>query len=352
MPPVSLVYSNINSYTRKKHLINNFIEANGVQCAMFVETKTSCHSNTSYRNWSFIHHVGVSLHNRARGGSLVLADPTLKMGKANAPHLNNPLNECTHFTVPFREDKLHVFLVYIHPYSRIEENIFTKSSLFKYVLIVGDFNVNNKYKKRQLNSFLSGADFCQYNTPPTFLMPLNRDSTPDILLYSSNIKDVIREVEIFPDLGSDHLSMKILLDLECLVTPFQPPVRYNFAKTNIKKVNQTLLNYVVKNDAMDAENIDKFNLCLSEAIVKNSPVQVDNFYSHKLPPFILQLIRRKRKLYREYRNTNNRELKTELNKFNKNIQSLIQEYKKHLWISTCENINLKKERHSGKILEN
>lgn len=343
MSHINIVYSNINSYTRKKQLINNYIENNNVGGVMFVESKTNENSSTAYRDWDVIQYNGYQLHNHTRGGSLVQMQPELRMGKANAPIINNPLNECIHFTIPFLDDKLHIFLVYIHPHSRIEENIFTKSTLYKYSLIVGDFNIGSRIKKKQLNDFIKNTNFSKYDTPPTFIMPQNNDSTPDILLYSTNIKNNLLSVEVIPDLCSDHLSFKITIDMQKPIS-CRKIVRYNFNNTNINEVNKTMVNYIqqIEGQAPDQQQIFNFNLKLSQAVLQNTPKTEVNHYTQELPPFIIRLIKVKRKMYRDYRKDGNHEIKAELNKYNKNIQLLIQEYRQHQWISICEEINHKK----------
>lgn len=329
----------------KKHLINNYIENNNIQCAMFVETKTKKDSNTSHRNWNTLRLDGNQIHNHARGGSLIQIHPDLKMGKANPPRINNPLNECLHFTIPFLDDKLHIFLVYIHPHSRIEENIFTMSTLYKYSLIVGDFNVNNRVKKRQLNNFIQNTGFCKYVTPPTFLMQHNNDSTPDILLHTSNISNNLK-VELTPDLCSDHLSLHISLDKQMPITNNRL-LRYNFAKTDINKINTTMIEFINErqDQELNEEVIAQFNTKLSESFIENTPLKEIKYYTHELPPFIIQLIKRKRKMYREYRITNNPDAKMEMNRLNKNIQTLIQQFRSHKWITTCNEINRKKGKN-------
>lgn len=234
MSHINILYSNINSYTNKKLIIHNYIEKENINGAMFVESKTNENSNTTFKNWNILQFNGHQIHNFTRGGSLVQMEPELNIGKANAPRLNNPLNECIHFTLPFLDDKLHIFLVYIHPLSRIEENIFTKSTL-KYSLIV-DFNLNsNRTKKKQLNDFIRNTNFCKYNTPPTFIMPQN-STTPDLVLYTDSIKNNLLEVDVIPDLCTDHLGFKIKIDTK-VYSPRNRTFRVNLNKTNISKVN-------------------------------------------------------------------------------------------------------------------
>lgn len=336
------LYCNINSYPKRKLLINNFIEHQKIDCTTFVETKTKEESNTSYKDWSVIQHNGNLIHNKTRGGSLVQARPDLKIGKANPPAINDHLNECIHFTVPFIEDKLHIFLVYIHPNLRIEENIFTKACLYKYSLIIGDFNINNRFKKRQLTNFLQNSNFEQWKTAPTFLMPHNNDSTPDIILHTANISANILSVEETPDLGSDHLGLVLSLDLQ-KPTLHSEIQKYNFLKTEMNKVNEGMLSYLqqIEHLEINRQQISNFNSRLTSLILENTPKTKYVYHTQKLPPYIICLIKKKRKLYREYREHGEPGLKTELNRFNRNIQELIQQFKTYKWISACENINEK-----------
>lgn len=344
MSLLKILYSNINSYCRRKHIINNYIEKHDINCTLFVEAKTTLNSNTQYRNWDKISFSGNQIHNKTRGGSLVQAHPTLKMGKENPPRINNLLNETIHFTVPFLGEKLHIFLVYIHPHSRIEETIFTKASLYKYSIIIGDVNLNRQ-KKKQLSNFLNNTNFEQHQTPPTFLMPNNPDSTPDILLYTKNIKQNFSKVDIIPDIGSDHLAIYVEFDLQTVPLLYQPEIKYNFTKCDIEKVNTLMLRHISINETINTDSITSFNQKLSQAILDNTPTYDTKYYTHELPPFIISLIKKKRKLYREYKLNDNPTLKKEINLLNKNIQNLIQEFNLHKWIGTCEKINEKKGKN-------
>lgn len=180
MSKIKILYANINSYYSKKHLINYYVEKNDIKCNMFVETKTGINTLTNYRDWITIQKHGNVVNTNVRGGSLIQCAKHLKIGKANPPHFNNPLNETIHCTIPFKNNKIHIFLTYIHPNSAtIEDNLFVKASQYEYAIIIGDFNVNNR-KKKQIQHFLNNSDFVQISTPPTFIMANNENSTPDL----------------------------------------------------------------------------------------------------------------------------------------------------------------------------
>lgn len=337
---LKILYANVNSYVPKKHIINNIIEKNKINCSLFVETKTKENSSTHYKNWDVLQFNGNMVNNNTRGGSLVQVDPTLKMNKENPPRINNPLNEATHFSIQFQGDKLHILLVYIHPTSNIEETIFTKAALYKYCIIIGDFNVN-RTKNRQLQTFLNNSSFKKADTPPTFLMMNNPDTTPDLLLYTNNIENNINKIETHPDIGSDHLAIEVNIKLDKTISAVEEKERINIHKCDTEKVSMIIEKYIEESQHLpiDEQTINSFNKKLTETIIHNSPKRKTKFYLHELPPFIIKLIKNKRKMYRDYLLNKNEEYKRLLNTYNKNIQKLIREYKEHKWINACNEIN-------------
>ena len=89
-------------------------------------------------------------------------------------------------------------------------------------------------------------------------MPKNNDTTPNLILHTKNIMKNIKQVELIPDLGSDHLGFKIQFDLT-QNTPEEEIRKCNFNKCIIEKVNKEIV-------PLTKENITKFNNTLSEAI--------------------------------------------------------------------------------------
>lgn len=337
---IRILYTNVNSYNPKKHIINHTIENHKINCALFVESKTKPDTDTTYQNWNILRCNGNIVNHNIRGGSLVQVHPNLKMGKANPPQINNPLNNALHFTLPFQDDKLHIFLIYIHPSSNIEENIFTKATQYKYAIIIGDFNINQT-KRKQIDNFLKNTEFAKVDTPPTFIMPNNPDSTPDLVLHTSNISNNILGVELLPDIGSDHLSIKIEFDLKKTAVHNEPITKYKYSNCNTDKVNYEIKRFIEDNEnkVLSPELISNFNVTLKNSIAANTPKLNTQFYTHELPPFIIQLIKIKRKMYREYKANINQEFKQKINEFNKNIHKMIVQYRTHKWLEACQEIN-------------
>lgn len=336
MSPIKLIYSNINGFNNRKEVVYNYIQNNQINALLCVETKHKADMH-AYGNWSIIQQKGNVVNNNIRGGCLAQCDSKLQMGRSNPPRINNPLNNCLHFTLPFNKSKLHIFLVYIHPHSLIEDTIFVKASLYEHVMIVGDFNVNQQ-KKRQIQTFLDNSNFTQINTLPTFIMPNNPSSTPDILLCTENIKNNIT-VDLTPDLGSDHLAMEISFDMQLYPANTNKNIMLNINKCNIEAVNKELSAFISQKANISENYIEEFNTKLSKLILDNSPPLKEKTYNYTLPPFILRLIKQKRQLYRQIKFKDTIELKTIYNNLNKDIHKLVQQYKEDKWINTCNNIN-------------
>lgn len=211
---------------------------------MFVETKTKESHNVQYKNWKTISKIGSVLNANVRGGSIIQAEQWMKLTKLNPPHMNNPWNETIHVAIPFKDDKLHFFLTYIHHTSnKIEENLLIKAAQYKYAIIIGDLNFNTA-KRKQINQFMKNSDFVQLKTPPTFIMENNPNSTPDAILYTKNIQPNIKFIELTPDLGSDHLALEFTLDLDATPTEYPQENIFLYDKCNIDEVNQQMCQWI------------------------------------------------------------------------------------------------------------
>lgn len=87
-----------------------------------------------------------------------------------------------------------------------------------------------------------------------------------------------------------------------------------------------------------------FNETLKNLILENTPTKVKTFFNYKLPPFILNLIKQKRRLYRQINQNEDHDKKSKYNELTKQIHILIQQYKQDKWVNACKNINDSKGR--------
>lgn len=137
MSTLNILYANISS-SQKDYLSNNIITKNKIKCVLFVETKKG--TSTTFHDWDELRFDGNIVNTNTSGGSLVQVHPSLKMVKANVSRIKNPLNSAVHFNV-LSNDYLHIFLVHFHASACIEETVFTMVALYKYSIIIVNFNV-------------------------------------------------------------------------------------------------------------------------------------------------------------------------------------------------------------------
>ena len=224
------------------------------------------------------------------------------------------------------------------PTALIDETIFTKAALYKYSIIVGDFNVN-KAKLKQIKIFLDNSTFKKAVTPPTFIMTNNPDSSPDLILYTENMKKNI-SIQTVTDIGSDHLGFEIVVDIKKAILEEQL-YKINTNKCNTTNLNQKLSAFLLdnRNTSMSETFIEDFDNKLSKTVLEESPKTKITHYIYELPPYIIGLIKTKRKMYREYLENKNPVFNRHLNEYNKGIQNMIRQYRESKWIATCNDIN-------------
>lgn len=314
---------------------------------MFVETKLK-NIIPLTSQWKSIQKPGNIFNENIRGGSMVQTRAEINLGKANPPKINNIKNECLHFTLPYQNEKLHVLLLYIHPNEIIDSTVFIKAALYKYCLIIGDFNPNT-HKNKQLQHFLKNSNFVKIDTPPTFIMTNNASTTPDLILCTDNIKNNIKKINIIPDLCSDHQSIEITFNLQTKINT-SPEMIYDFNKCNLENLNVELTDYIKSMQNLDPTIITQFLNFTCQKILDNSPKKPKTFYNQVLPPFILRLLRTKRQMLREIHKYDNQNLKSKFNDLNKDIKILILQYKSTKYLEACKNIsNLKGKNYWQEI---
>ena len=239
--------------------------------------------------------------------------------------------------------------------------------LSKNTLLLGDLNAHHQFwhsKKDDLNgntifNFMIDNNHTLVNTmdpTPTFQPTSisNYNSILDLTIASSSLFNTIINFEVTDKIHSDHLA--ITLSIKC---PPHPNITIltkqsnSFNKT-IKSIDWTefdkqLLINTNKYDfepTMTESDIDntilKLTTLINESVEASTSAKIINVKLNKylkLPKFIVNLIKKKRKLRRKFFRTQNLSVKTELNHMQETIQKEISNFKKEKWINFCNSIN-------------
>lgn len=119
-------------------------------------------------------------------------------------------------------------------------------------------------------------------------MPNNRDTTPDLIFCTENIRTDIASLEVIPDIGSDHLAILLTLDTSNLTRQCASPKEQNFTQADVQKINQDINCFLEHQNTTIREHlIEVFNNKLAATIVDNTPKQKRQPFLHTLPPFII-----------------------------------------------------------------
>lgn len=123
-------------------------------------------------------------------------------------------------------------------------------------------------------------------------MDNNPDSTPDLILYSFNLKNNLLSAQLSPDLGSDHLAMMININLKQIPEELLRKITYELHRCNIKKVNREVADFIKENDTklIDEDYIRNSNNTVSCSIKKNTPIYKHHIVLQELSPHIINLI--------------------------------------------------------------
>ncbi|KAG5896659.1 hypothetical protein JTB14_021304 [Gonioctena quinquepunctata] len=108
----------------------------------------------------------------------------------------------------------------------------------------------------------------------------------------------------------------------------EPITKYNFEKCRMGEVNEQMEVYIenAKNAEINVEAVSNFNSKLMNCIAENTPKVKTKNFTHDLPPFIIRLIKSKRKMYRDYQRNPIPDSKRQINDYNKSIHKLIDHY--------------------------
>lgn len=67
---------------------------------------------------------------------------------------------------------------------------------------------------------MSNTDFVQINILPTFVMANNLSTTLEMIFSIKNIENCIRNIEVIPELCTDHLAVQLMIETARATPPF------------------------------------------------------------------------------------------------------------------------------------
>ena len=148
-------------------------------------------------------------------------------------------------------------------------------------------------------------------------------------------------------MGSDHFPIQILLVKPLKRnTPLTEP-RYRFDKTNVDLLHNTLKDSLtnIDTDITTQDELQKFVVTLCDKLMKAVDTSMPKVCSCNDPKSpiskaILDLIKEKRRLRQLYNNTHEPNIKSFINRLNKEIRTKINQESTISWGKFCNSISL------------
>lgn len=341
---------NISGLNRKRALLNNLLLSHTVSMLSITETKLNhplkiSNYNAFQRNSSIRSHRGVALLIHQSIPSKAFPLPA---------HLQEL--ECIAATVYIEHTPVYVFSYYnppSHP-STLSSPLFNYISTLPHFIILGDFNARHiqfgdtttNRNGQILSDVLTNLPIHRiYNTSPTFFSHQGSSIIDHILISENLIQHFDNSSYIASSVSSDHLPLLTKSSLNCVI----PPLTTSRTIRDLKNTNWTRFQNALTqktstlpniNSTQDIDTaIEELTNSILTTIEDIIPTKTINHKKPALPPYIVNIIKHKRRIYREYLTTRDPNIKTEWNRLNALIRRESNKFKEEKWISTTSSLD-------------
>ncbi|XP_031350558.1 uncharacterized protein LOC116176218 [Photinus pyralis] len=330
---MDFVVGTVNScgLRRKRPLIKNLLHSDQIQILSITETKLTSNAVLSFRDYKTFQ-KNSSLRG-ARGTALLIRDRFPSTPLTLPPHLQHL--ECVAATVHFPNINISFFSFYNPPNDPLPDDLFRYISTLRHTVLLGDLNSRNTLFGDStcnpngiiLANHLITLPICRVNnTTPTFVSH-NGTSIVDHIIFT---EPLFRYIDANCFLGttitSDHLPLLVRTNFS--PPPALPPTviyKKDFSRANWKVFAQHITENIQPHPSLETPQdvdsaVDTLTTTISDAVSIAVPTKPHHLYRQKLPDRILNLIREKRRVFRQYLRSRDAALKTQYNRLNSLIR--------------------------------
>jgi hypothetical protein len=320
--------------------LNEYLIKSNLDIIALNETNLKKTHNFDFNQYNIIRNDNET---RRKGGIAIIVKKELNYEQIEI----NSANEMEILAIEITNTDKPILIISIYARPRVKLSLEPLTDVFKKykeIIILGDFNSTHKNwycrNKNQngeiLNNFINKYDLHIANTnEPTFKRSLN---ILDLCITTKKAIENIENFETCDSIESDHKMIK--LSYRTATNSHHNSSRRKYAIVDWKKYTATLDNEQITNKYQDAVNIDEKAELLTKLMLEayeNAKIFFRTRSKPKiLPANVLEKIKQRRRLRREFMNTRNPSLKTEINRIKKEIDEAIAEKKRNSWNDLCE----------------
>lgn len=359
--PVTISTINARGWSRKRHAILNFVFQDSVDILAVTETWARPRSSISIPGFTvFRRDPPPDLPPQGKGTALFI--------KSTIPckrfHFHNKWDHLDYVAVKLAAADggwVTVTAFYNPPRARLPDDFLGHISGQSRQVLLGDLNARHvgfgdsatNNNGLILCNLLSSTSLCRVsNSMPTFVGNNGWSIVDHILCTGDVLATFDDNCRIGTTVTSDH--MPLVVDTTVLAKPDpRPTAREIF---DYRRANWALYHRLIEEGspppitiplpAYIDTTVDLLTAAIQNARDKAVPVRTINLSRPALPPYILSLIREKRRIYRLYIKSKNPLLKTEFNRLSSLIRLKINKFKEDSWWRTCSSLTY---RDGGKF---
>ena len=350
---ITIITYNANGIKKQKKIFEDFIEKHQPEIILIQETNLKPNTRFSIKNYNTIRNDRTTAQ---RGGTATLIKQNIKF-----THTDTNKEDETEITIFTKNrKKLTIINKYISPNINFKREDFKELMRNrKNTMIIGDLNAkdrtwgcnSNNTRGKYLKEVIEKRANTQIiaTTNATRIDPNGRDDILDIAI-AIDMKSNIR-MRTLKQLESDHLPVKIT-------------IKTNIDNTIISKMNKKEINWknmrtelnkhevieYTNNTQIIEQNTEKIIKQIQNAVKASEKTTTITNKHKKLPIEIYYLIKEKRKLQRQFRETRHTQIKTKYNKINQEIKKKITEHSKEQWNKYIEKRLDEKDSHNFYII--
>ncbi|EFA13629.1 putative RNA-directed DNA polymerase from transposon X-element-like Protein [Tribolium castaneum] len=350
---IKIATANSGGVTRKKAAIENFLFRDNIEILGITEVKAK--SFPKFRGFNAIHrrYPAQQGQRETRGVAILI-----KKGFAFSEHqLPNNLQhlDCIAVDTYIDSNIITFFTYYNSPRQCLSNELMQYAASLPKAIILGDFNarhtdfgdtLTNRNGHILIDAISNLPLYRIPNSSPTHINHWEGYSIVDHILVTDSLSNRASDsANIGTTITSDHLPLVFDLSVSKPRTPTPEYIIIRDSKnTDWEKFRIILEKEIVPLDPTTTpEEIERQVFYISELIqdayLQCTPEKQIPLHKTPLPPEIVDKIRLKRQVYREYINTRDPDIKTQWNRLNATIRRDINRHREKLWRETCSGLN-------------
>lgn len=343
---ITILNWNANGVKRQKALLIDFLYRHQISIACITETHLIKTENFKISGYAIYRADRDAQH--ASGGVAILVKQKINHNEILLPNCQNL--EIIGAQIKLNQSNpVNIISAYRQPNKKLlPHDLHSIFSATEATLLIGDLNSKNVFWGCRCNNpngtllnKIASENNLNVDAPPEYTYyPTRRNHLPDILdiVVSKNFNKTINQ-NVLTELDSDHLPVIIRWNnIPLFIPPPQKLIQGRIDWTNFKSsLDKKILPPTLKTiDEIDSQ-IDTYTENIAESIKMATHKPKHNYKKNivKTPAYILDLIKNKSKLRREYQRTRQNTLKRKINKLTHQIKNeldklRIEMYNKHI----------------------